>query len=283
LSDSKIIIIQNISLMSEYNIEQYNFLGLKISIFNKISLISYLQKTVENSKKIVCFGYSLGYIPLFKKYPSLYNYCNDYDLMVTDGRFFYLLAKFLGVPIQFDISVPFFSKLIMELANENGYSIMIIGSTAEQNKKATENIRLKYPGAIIYEGYHGGVFSEADQKLTVDKINNCKPDILFIGVSSPKKEEFASKWKDRIDAKIIVPFGGVIDGLSGKVKLASPLLKKVGLAAFIRVFQEPRRLLKSRLILFYEIVFKIIPITIWHAKIKGNKNFFLPGLFGIHK
>jgi N-acetylglucosaminyldiphosphoundecaprenol N-acetyl-beta-D-mannosaminyltransferase len=267
--------------MQATEVKQYNFLGLKVSIFNKSSLISFLKKTIENKGKIICFGYSLGYIPLFKNYPFLYSYCNSYDLMVTDGRYFYFFAKLLGAPIQFDISVPFLSKLVMKLADENNYSIMIIGSTKEHNKKATENAKILYSGAIIYDGYDGGTFSEQDQKITIERINKFKPDILLIGVSSPKKEEFVSKWRDRIDAKIIIPFGGAIDGLSGKVKLSAPFLKKLGLASFVRVFQEPKRLLKSRIILFYEIVFKIIPVTIWQVKIKGNYRFFLPSLYGI--
>jgi N-acetylglucosaminyldiphosphoundecaprenol N-acetyl-beta-D-mannosaminyltransferase len=269
--------------MQSTEIIQYDFLGLKISIYDKIELIDFLKAAITNNEKKICFGYSLGYIPIFKKFPYLYHYCNNYDLMVTDGRFFYLLAKLLGAPLKYDISIPFLSKLLMELANENNYSIMIIGSTSEENRKATENIHRNYPNAQVFDGYDGGKFNNEDQLITIEKINQNKPDILFIGVSSPKKEEFATRWKDKLDVKLIVPFGGMIDGFSGRVKLTPPFLKKIGLAAFVRVIQEPKRLFLGRIKLFHEIFFKIVPISIWYVKIRKNKEFFLPSIYGVKK
>jgi UDP-N-acetyl-D-mannosaminuronic acid transferase (WecB/TagA/CpsF family) len=80
---------------------------------------------------------------------------------------------------------------------------------------------------------------------------------------------------------IIIPCGGMIDVFAGKVKLASPFLKKIGLATLIRVIQEPRRQLWLNILIAYETFFKIIPKTLYEVKIKKNKNFKIPSIYGI--
>jgi len=257
----------------------HDFLGLKISIFDKQQLINYINQVIIANDKKVCFGYSIGYITLLKKIPGLYEKCNNYDLMVTDGRIFYWVAKFFGAPLKFDISIPFLSELILDIANENNYSIMLIGSTEETNEKATEFIRKKYPNAIVYGGDTCSLFSASDQLTTVKKINAHKPNILFIGASTPKKEDFATLWKDQLEVNLIVPFGGMIDALAGKVKRTPLILKKLGLSAFVRTAQEPKRLFVKNVWMFYEVFFKIFPLIFYYKFLLREKHFNIVELY----
>jgi len=262
-------------------IENIDFYGLKLSIFERDELKKDIIYTIDNNLKKICFGYAFGYLPWFKNYPELYNHANNYDIMVTDGRQFYLFAKMLGAKLKHDISIPFMSKLILEIANERKYSIIIVGSDEETNVAATLNVRKDYPNIQVYDGITGDDFSMAAQEKAVEHINMYAPDIVFIGASSPKKEFFATNWKEKLNTKIIVPFGGMIDGLAGKIWLTPPLLKKIGLASIIRVMQEPKRLLLLNIQIAYETFFRIIPKTIWEVKIKKNKNFFIPSIYKI--
>ncbi|MFA6924558.1 MAG: N-acetyl sugar amidotransferase [Bacteroidales bacterium] len=260
-------------------IQSINFYGLKISVFSKEELIDEIISNIKHNEKKVYFGHSLAYFVLFKKFPEIYKYSNNYDIMVTDGRLFHLFAKMLGAPLKFDISIPFASRLIMDIANEHKFSMMVIGSTPEKNKAATENLRKKYPNAIVYDGYDGGSFSEKEQIETVKIINKVSPDILFIGVSSPKKEIFTTKWKDELNVKIIVPFGGMIDGLAGKVVLTPLWLKKMGLAHLIRTIQEPKRFLKLFFTSIFDTFFIIIPLALFYKYILRRKEFNIIELY----
>lgn len=262
-------------------IDTLDLFGLKISVFNRDELVNEIISDINKKQKKVYYGYSFGFFPLYKKFPELYETAESFDLMVTDGRIFYLYARMFGAPLKLDISIPFLSRLLMQVANEKGYSMMLLGSSADTNSKATNRLRIDYPNAVIYDGYDGGFFTENDQKKSVQIINQNSPNILFIGVSSPKKELFAARWKEELDVNIIVPFGGMIDGLAGKVWLTPPLLKKLGLATPIRVLQEPRRMLLPNIWFFYETFIRIIPKTIFAVWILRNKNFFIPGIYGL--
>jgi len=240
-------------------IKYINFFGLKISVFEIDELRSYIKESVKSRQKKILFGYSLGTFPYFKKHPEIAVFSNQFDVSVTDGRGLYLLGKILGYPVKSDLSIPNMSKMVMELADENRFSVMIIGSSPENNLKATENARKSYPNAIFYDGHDGGWFTPEDQLITVGKISKVKPDILLIGVSSPKKEAFAATWKEKLDVKIIVPFGGAIDILSGKSKPIPRIIKKLAIGSIWRFIQEPKRLFRDSILYPLNVMFLLLP------------------------
>jgi len=79
------------------------------------------------------------------------------------------------------------------------------------------------------------MFTPEDNEKTAAYINKFKPDILFVGVTSPKKEKFAWEWKDKLDVSLIVPFGGAIDILSGKSKPIPRVIKKNDFGSFVAI------------------------------------------------
>jgi len=263
-------------------IEQLDFYGLKVSDFELEELHDYYDKTISNSNTIVCYGYSFGIIPFFKKYRDLYSIINSFDINVTDGTHFYWFMNYLGFNLRTFLSIPFMTIDALEYANRNGKSVLLLGADSVTNKTATNNLRERYPNIHFFKG-QSGYFDEKEEVPIADYIKNCKPNILLIGISSPKKERFAFKYREQLGSNIIFPCGGMIDVFSGKVKLASPILKKVGLATFIRIIQEPRRQLFLNLWLTYETLGKIVPKTLLEIKIKHNHEYFLPSIYGIGK
>ena len=73
-------------------------------------------------------------------------------------------------------------------------------------------------------------------------INDIAPDILFLGMSSPKKDEFVYRWKEKLNVKVIVHCGGMLDVISGETKLYPKWVKNFCLAGIFRFIQEPIRL-----------------------------------------
>lgn len=252
------------------------FFGLKVSSFSKTELEKYIIDCFNIDDAVVFYGYSLGIIAYFKKYPEIFTYSNHFDLMVTDGRLFYLLAKYKGVSLKYDISIPQLVNKVLEIANIYSRSIMIIGSSEGNNYLASNNILKLYSNLKVTPGTVGGTFQDHEMEMICEHINFYKPDIILIGVSSPKKELFAYLYKKKIKTKIIIPCGVVVDILAGKVKHIPFIIKKLGLGAFWRLFQEPRRLFGRYRFLFYEITFKVIPIILLN-----KKNYFLPDIYKI--
>jgi len=257
------------------------FFGLKVSIFTKDQLVQYIEEALTSDSPRVFFGYSIGSIARLDLQPEIYSYINDSELMVTDGRLFYLLAKLCGLPLKYDISIPYLTELTLHIARKNYSSVMIIGSTQKNNSKATMNLRKQYKGMTVYDGYHGGDFSDTEHAKLVSHINKHKPDILLIGVSSPKKEYFVFRNKSKLNVKIIIPCGGMVDVLSGESVRIPYVLKKLGFGGVWRTIQEPKRLLSYKLWQIYTISAKVGPSIMYHRFVKRNPSFFLPSIFNI--
>jgi N-acetylglucosaminyldiphosphoundecaprenol N-acetyl-beta-D-mannosaminyltransferase len=264
-------------------IEQANFFGLKVSVFTYENLVDYIKESLKNGNSLVYYGYSMGIITRFRQFPELYQYINDYDLMVTDGRLFYLLAKLCGHPLKYDISIPYLTELVLEIGNEKHASVMIIGSTEKNNQNASQNLRNKYKNLTVYEGCTGGDFSDTEHDKIVSYVNKYNPDILLIGVSNPQKEYFTFKNKTNLNVKIIIPCGGMVDILAGEVEKIPKTVKKMGFGWAWRIIQEPRRFFADKSLQSGQIIFKIVPSVMYHRFIKKDLNYFIPSIYGIHR
>lgn len=253
--------------------KKHSFLGLSISVFDKEELVSYIIETVKSNRKSIMYGHALWTFPMLKKYPEIFYFGEKSDVLVTDGRPFYIMAKMHGIPLKYDISIPNLVLLSLELANSNNWSVFLLGATDEINKVAQQKISKGYKNISLVAGRDGYFDQEKDAKQIIKQINQCRPSILLIGIPSPTKEEIAYLWKDDLETNIIIPCGGMIDVLAGKTKLTPKMIKKLGLASFYRVLQEPRRLLKRYSYIYGYLFFKFLPIYIFKVILLRNKEF----------
>jgi N-acetylglucosaminyldiphosphoundecaprenol N-acetyl-beta-D-mannosaminyltransferase len=263
-----------------HEIETNTYLGLKFSVFDLSVLLNRIKELINKDIQTVVYGYSLTLLPKFREFPELFTYSNRFDLFLTDGRGMFILLKLLKFQLKSEISIPRFAEHLLNLANHNQYRVLLFGSKENVNKKATEKIRIKYPEAIICQGINGYFNKEEEEKI-VEKINSLAPDILFIGISSPIKEKFVIDWRNELNAKIILPCGGLIDALAGETSIAPILIKKLGLAWFYRFLQEPRRLFKPLFINGLIVLFYLVPVILLQYYIKGNKKFSIPSYYNI--
>lgn len=264
--------------MSE--IKKINLFGLGVSIFNKDELIYYFITSVEEKQKIVLYGHGLCSFKLIQTCPEIVTVGNEADILVTDGRLFYLLCKLYRLPIKYDISIPESVNLLLNIANQHKWGVYLLGASENSNEIACKNVLNKYKQIPFCEGHHGYFPTEETQNV-IDIVNQSKPVILLIGMLSPQKEIIAINWKSKIDANIIIPCGGMIDVLSGKTKITPKWLKKAGFASIWRVVQEPKRLLIPNLFIYSFIFFKLLPILFWQVLICRNKTFTIQQYFRI--
>ncbi|MBN2214928.1 MAG: WecB/TagA/CpsF family glycosyltransferase [Bacteroidales bacterium] len=260
---------------------RYDFYGLSVDSFTKDELRKKLLLSIKKKKSLVLYGHALWSIPMMKKYPEIYIYGNKADILVTDGHPFYLLCKKIkNIPLKDEISIPQSIYILLELANENGYKVFLLGADKETNLIAQKNIKNKYLNIVECNGIDG-YFSEKDYDRIINKINVFSPDILLIGISSPKKEILSLAWKKSLNVGIIIPCGGMIDILAGKTKLTPKFIKKCGLASFYRVIQEPRRLYKRYSFIYGFLFFNFLPVFVWNVLILRKKNFSIPEYYNI--
>lgn len=239
-----------------------NFFGLKVSNFTEKDLDSFIQGAFESKDSKIIYGYSLAVLSYLNKYKGYYETTSQFDLMVTDGRVFFLLALLFGIKLQFDISIPRLTILSLQILNENKLKLLIIGASKSVNKLACQNIYNKFQDIYIIEGVDGydGV---KDKKQLFDYIIQTKPNLILLGLPTPIKQEIAIEIRGLLGNCIIIPCGGMIEVFAGKEKLTPIWLKKIGAASLYRHLQHPKRLPE----LLY-IYYKTIIIFLYCAYLK---------------
>jgi N-acetylglucosaminyldiphosphoundecaprenol N-acetyl-beta-D-mannosaminyltransferase len=97
----------------------------------------------------------------------------------------------------------------------------------------------------IIAGYRNGYYKEEEEREIAEAIAASEADILFVAMSSPKKEYFLHRHKDILNRiSFIMGVGGSFDVVSGKVKRAPMWMQKMGLEGLARFIQEPKKMWK---------------------------------------
>jgi len=79
-------------------------------------------------------------------------------------------------------------------------------------------------------------------------IARLKPDIMWIGLSTPKQERFMAKHIVRLQTKLMIGVGAAFDYHTGRVQDAPAWIKRSGLQWLHRLAQDPKRLWKRYLV-----------------------------------
>jgi len=182
-----------------------------------------------------------------QKDQALFDSVVNCDIINADGQPVVWAAKILGKKLPERVAgVDLMQNLVM-LAAEKKYRVFFFGAKEEVVKKVADKYSAQYSTAII-AGYRNGYFKAEDEPLIAKQIADSKADILFVAISSPKKEIFLNKYKDLIDMPFIMGVGGSFDVVSGLVKRAPVWMQNCGLEWFYRLCQEPRRMWKRYLV-----------------------------------
>jgi N-acetylglucosaminyldiphosphoundecaprenol N-acetyl-beta-D-mannosaminyltransferase len=259
--------------------EEFDFFGLRLHNIGKASILSYISDTLDKKQFSVIFGFNLTVIPKLKQHPEILTLSNKFDALTADGKGLFLMANLFGANLQTHLSLPELVADVLPFANEKKYRILLWGATQEVNDAAFANIKTKYPNIDL----HGmnGYFAEADEPRLFEMIKQLNPDIILIGMSSPKKEWLATKLKAVLSRGIIIPCGGVIDIYGGKTKREPHFIKIIGMTWLYRFVQEPVRLFRPMLVNGLYFMFILFPLLVWQSKIRKNKTFSFQKFYGI--
>lgn len=197
--------------------------------------------TYINSSETHCiFTPNAEIIMSAKKNKDLHKILSSADILVPDGAGVVLASKILGRRLKEKVSGVDITKNLLKSNQANNINFCLFGGKPGVAEKASENI-LKSNPAINITGCFNGYFSSSEENKLIDNINRTNPDIIFIGLGSPKQEEWIYKNKHLLNAKVLIGVGGAIDILAGTAKLAPEFMRRNGLEWLYRLYREPWR------------------------------------------
>lgn len=176
----------------------------------------------------------------------------DADILLPDGIGVVFAAKLLGENLSERVAgSDFFAELSRQAEKCNGLRYFFLGSTDHVLEKLVDRLQREYPAVEVC-----GVFSppfkaeldDADNDLIIERINNARPDVLWVGMTAPKQEKWIYKNKHRLNVPLTGAIGAVFDFYAGTKKRAPEWVCKLGLEWLPRLLREPKRLFRRNFI-----------------------------------
>lgn len=176
--------------------------------------------------------------------PELRGIINDCALINVDGMPVVWASRLLGKPLKERVAGVDLFEALMRRAGEKGWRVFLLGAKEEVVSKVAATYGRKYPNLVL-AGYRNGYWKgELEEAQVVEQIREARPDLLFVAISSPKKEQFLGRYQAEMKVPFAMGVGGTFDVAIGHVKRAPLWMQKSGLEWFYRFLQEPRRMFR---------------------------------------
>ncbi|MDG5801066.1 WecB/TagA/CpsF family glycosyltransferase [Marinilabiliaceae bacterium ANBcel2] len=206
-------------------------------IKNRIDTNEFTQHVVVNAGKIVSM----------QKDEALRQSVLDADMINADGMSVVWASRFLGRALPARVAGIDLMLELVKMAHEQGYKCFFFGARQEVVEKVVETFNQEYSPEII-AGFRNGYFNDNEEEQIASEISKSGAHMLFVAMSSPKKEIFVNKYKKLMNVPFVMGVGGSFDVVAGITKRAPRWIQKIGLEWFFRFIQEPRRMWRRYLV-----------------------------------
>jgi UDP-N-acetyl-D-mannosaminouronate:lipid I N-acetyl-D-mannosaminouronosyltransferase len=189
---------------------------------------------IKNEKKILI---AMNAEKILKDDEKLRKIVNE-NISYPDGIGAVMALKQKGLNT---IKIPgseFWLDIIKEFQNEK--SFYFIGSTQEVIENTIRKLKMEYPSINIL-GYQNGFINEEQKIELKEKLQNLKPDVVFVAQGSPR-QEFLMDELIKVHPALYMGLGGSFDIYGGTKKRAPKIFLDLHLEWLYRLLKEPTRI-----------------------------------------
>lgn len=202
-------------------------LGVKIDNLTMDEALEKIGRFLNSNRQhYVVLPYS-EFIVRAQKDREFKNILNTADLSLCESGGLWFISRFLGKPFKESIAGV---DLIYKLKGR----VFLLGGGEGIVEKVKERLNTEIVGTE-----HG--YQDLDRVIV--RINKAKPDVLLVGLGSPRQEKWIyENLKKMPSVKMAIGVGGAFDFISGRIKRAPKFLQKIGLEWLWRFILQPWRI-----------------------------------------
>lgn len=188
------------------------------------------------------------------------------EIRVADGTPMLWASRLQGDPLPGRVPGSSLIWILAERAAHERRSIYLLGGTPSANAGAAKVLAEKYPGLVLCGGSSPMVSSPptaAEVDRLADELVAARPDILLVGLGSPKQEHLIRALRSRLPATWMIGVGVTFSFVAGEIKRAPLWMRKTGTEWIHRMAQEPRRLAKRYLLHDLPFALRLFAHALW--------------------
>jgi N-acetylglucosaminyldiphosphoundecaprenol N-acetyl-beta-D-mannosaminyltransferase len=206
--------------------------------------VDWMVARVRDGRPVNVATANLDFITQAWRDPEVQRLLIDADLVLADGFPIVKLAPFFGPPLKERVTGSDLTPMLAERAAKESLRIYGLGSADGVAKKAMDILKARHPSLKV-AGTYSPPFSsllEMDHRTILRRLENARPDILFVALGEPKQDKFISMHVRGWNVPVSIGVGGSLDFITGEQKRAPVWLQNLHLEWFWRMCFDPRRL-----------------------------------------
>ena len=230
--------------------DRANVLGVRVHAIDITRAADRIESALANSEKAYVCVTGVHGVMEAQNHPEFKAILNQALLTVPDGMPTVWVGKLQGFRHMKRVFGPDLMTELCKRSVHKGYTHFLYGGApgvAEQLKIALTS---RFPGINVV-GTHTPPFrplTQAELGQLKNTITALKPDLFWIGLSTPKQERFMATHLHDLNTKVMIGVGAAFDIHTGRLRDAPDWVKNMGLQWVHRLAQEPGRLWKRYLL-----------------------------------
>jgi len=236
--------------LSPGKLPRANVLGVGIHALDLDQAVRVVMNAVGNREKgYVCVTGVHG-VTQARRDPDFLRVLESALLVVPDGMPTVWVGRWQG---HHQMGRVFGPDLLLEVCRNSvsaGSTHFLYGGKPGVAQRLEENLRHWFPDIKMLGAFTPPFrdLSLSEQTQLQEKIAELSPDIIWVGLSTPKQERFMAEYLPRLNCRVMLGVGAAFDLHTGGLRDAPPWVKQAGLQWMHRLFQDPSRLWKRYLV-----------------------------------
>jgi len=225
-------------------IERVNVLGVGVSTLNLATALAAVGEAVRARRKgYICVTGVHGVMEA-QEDAAFRRILNQALLCTPDGMPMVWLGRLRGHHEMRRVYGPDLMLQVCEWSQKNPCRHFFFGGAPGVAEKLRDRLTKRFPQLQVAGCYTPPFrpLNMEEEKQLQAMVHAVQPDILWVGLSTPKQEKFMAEFLPKLDVTLMIGVGAAFDFHSGRVKQAPPWMQRSGLEWFYRLGQEPRRL-----------------------------------------
>lgn len=235
----------------------FHMLGVRVDAVDMSSVVARLRRWIDDRQSLTRFVAVTGMhgIAESRTNENFRQILNSADLVVPDGMPLLWVGRSKGYPLQHRVCG---SELMDDFCRVTGheYRHFFYGGAPGVAAQLAQALHEKH--RITIAGTYTPPFRKlnaAEEEELASLVEDTSPDVLWVGLSTPKQEIWMYEHRDRLKVPVMLGVGAAFDMNSGNLSRAPRWMRENGLEWFYRLASEPRRLWRRYLI--------TIPKAVW--------------------
>jgi len=227
-----------------------NVLGVGVSAINMEQALGLFSSWLGNGARGYVCVTSVHGVMEAQGDPDFRKILNRSLLTTPDGMPTVWVGRFQGFRKMGRVFGPDLMNEVCRLSDGSGYRHFFYGGRPGVAEKLKSVMVSRFPRLNVVGTYTPpfGPLSKQEETYLLQLVAESKPDVFWVGLSTPKQERFMAEYCHKLQTKIMVGVGAAFDLHTGSIKDAPHWMKKAGLQWLHRLVQEPSRLWRRYLV-----------------------------------